>query len=235
MGLPLVVGGIAGVGLLVWKFWPASKGKLQGPPHKGPIPDTIPDTPNVPTVADNVFNNGKAKANALALYSYLKTHGTTNTPELNAMIKGFQQLHNADPEAYKLTGPIPVNGLYDVRTSAALTLYSHDPIPADPLSPLPPIPTNQAEINNIMKPGSAATSAYNVYMYIKAHGKDNSSTMKQLVRQFQYDWNTDPKVGGPANKMPLKTPPQFNFTIPVTGNYDAPTQKAMGLFTKGLV
>ena len=235
MGLPLVIGGVAILSGLAWKFWPKSKGVLPGPPHDGPLPHFLPNAdPTIPSVADNVFNGGKAKASASSLYQYLKIHGSTNTPDLNAMVKTFQITHNSDPDGYRLTGPIPTNGLYDVRTSAALTLYTHDPIPADPLSPLPPIPTDQAEINNIMKPGSAATSAFNLFMYFKAHKDDGSAAFKQLVRQFQYDWNTDPKIGGPANKMPLPTQPQYKFTLPVTGTYDAKTKKAIGMFSKGM-
>lgn len=197
--------------------------------YKGGIPSFLSLTQmgNAPvhlTLADQVATTGVARGAALALYGYLKVHGADNSPAFSNLVIAFQSTSNTDPNAVTLTGPLPTSGIYDAYTSAALSLYTHDPVPpATPPAPAPVLTVAQAQ--NMAIPGAAATSGFNLYTYLKAHGNDKSANLQKLVQQFQLDVDTDGKFGGPANKTGLPT----IITTPLaqTGVYDAPTVTAL--------
>ena len=50
-----------------------------------------------------------------------------------------------------------------------------------------------------------------------------------LVKQFQLDFNTDPKSIGPAAAYPMS--PLIKTPIPQSGIYDAPTSAALSKLT----
>lgn len=176
------------------------------------------------TQADQVAQSGAAKAAAMSLYGYLKTHGADNSPSLSALVLAFQSMSNTDPLAVQLTGPMPTTGVFDVKTAAGLTIYTHDPIPpaTPPAASPPPSP---AETLNVAVPGAAATSSFTLIAYLKLHGNDKSANLQKLVQQFQLDWDTDPKAyQGPAGQL-------HGAAVPQTGIYDAATQHALQTFS----
>lgn len=219
MGVPAIIAafGIAGsIGYFLF-----DRGKISTPPHPGPTKQV--------NLADVVYQTGTAKPQALALYNALKTQGYPKTPEFAGLVTAFQKAHNNDPNAFRVYGPLPTNGVYDTRTSAGLTLYTHDPIPADPSSPLPPIadPSNaQDKASWGVKSGNWAQSIYNVAAYIYKYGQDGSMTLQQFIQQYQYDFNNDTKSPGP--KGAYYTPP-VKITTPLVQNglLDEPTKQSM--------
>jgi len=183
-------------------------------------------TPTHQALAAQVAASGVARQAALNLYGYLKVHGTDGTPALAQLVGLFQTQSNTDPNAIDLTGPLPVSGVYDPTTSAALTIYTHDPIPAaGPPAPAPQL--TQAQAQNMAVPGQAATSGFNLATYLQAHGNDKSPALQALVKQFQLDVDTDGKYPGPANATGLPT----IITTPLqqTGVYDASTAAALAV------
>lgn len=172
--------------------------------------------PTHPTLAAQVAESGAAKAAAQALYAAL-TSGTGTA----ALVTAFQQISNTDPNARTLTGPLQVTGVYDVPTSAALTLYTHDPIP--PATPPAPQPMTAAQAADAFVPGAAATSGFNAYTYLKKRGNDRSAALQRLVHQFQIDVNNDPKFPGPAAPAARI----ITARLAETGVYDLPTSKAL--------
>ena len=181
------------------------------------------------TLAATVGTSGVAKAAATALYAYLKAHGADGSPTLAQLVQTFQSQSNTDPQAVQLTGALSVTSVYDTKTAAALTLYTHDPIPPA-TAPAPQPAPSATDVMNPMVPGAAATSGYTLYMYLKAHGNSaTDSNLHKLVQQFQIDVDTDPKYPGPA---PGAVPPiVFPTTLPQTGVYDANTAKALSVLT----
>jgi hypothetical protein len=196
---------------------------------KGGIPNFLSLTPagNAPPqldLADQVAQSGAAHTAALALYGYLRVHGYDGSPTLANLVAAFQSTHNTDSNAVELTGPLPVSGIVDAQTSAALTIYTHDPLP--PQTPPTPAPAlTQAQVVNMSVPGSAETSGFNLYTYLKAHGNDRSAALHAFVQQFQLDVDTDAKYPGPANKTGL--PSVITAPLAQTGVYDAPTAAAL--------
>lgn len=180
------------------------------------------------TLAQKVATSGPGKAAADALYAYLKANGANSSPQLAQLASAFQAASNSDPNSRTLVGILPQTGSYDNQTSAALSLYTKDPIPpATPPAPSPPPP--QAVIMNGAIPGAAATSGFNLYTYLKAHGNDKSAALQHLVLQFQLDVNTDPKFPGPATAIP---PAIITAPLPQSGVYDAPTAAALTLMSQ---
>ena len=222
MALPAMLG-VGGIGAgLLWYFgFGPGKAKAPVPEHPGPVANV--------NVADIVFNGGTAKPQAMIVYNLLKTEGYPKTPEFQTAVKNFQAAHNSDPNGVKITGKIPVTGVYDTKTSSVLTIYTRDPIPADPDSPLPPIanPSNASDASTWGSVvGNWATSLYNVVAYIYAHGQDGSSTLQQFIRQYQYDFNNDTKSPGP--KGAFYTPPvKITTPLAVNGVLDEPTKQTM--------
>lgn len=188
----------------------------------------IGSAPEHLTLADQVAQGGTARGAALALYGYLKVHGADQSPAFANLVIAFQSMNNSDPNAVTLTGPLQPNGIFDRNTSAALTIYTHDPIPpATPPAPSPPPPPSV--VMNASIPGAAAVSGFNLFTYLKAHGNDRSPALQKLVQQFQLDVNTDPKFAGPANGTGLPT--IIKTRLQETGMYDVPTANALAVET----
>lgn len=181
------------------------------------------------TVAAQVASSGVARPAAQALYAYLKVHGPDGSSAMSQLVGAFQSASNSDPNAITLSGPLPISAVYDPTTSAALTLYTGDPIPAaTPPAASPPPPP--AQVSDYSIPGSAATSGFNLMVYLQAHGNSPSDlNLQHLVKQFQLDFNTDPKSIGPAAAYPMS--PLIKTPIPQTGIYDAPTSAALSKLT----
>lgn len=179
--------------------------------------------PGTAPYVQQVQKSGVAVASAKALHDYLKAHKYDGSPTLRGLVTTFQKATNSDPMAKSLHGPVPTDGAYDSRTAAALTVYTKDPIPAEPSAPPMPPPT-KAQVLDASTPGAANISGFNLYSYLKAHGNNNSDDEKTLVRAFQRDVNNDPKFPGPVGAQLVKL-----ITTPLveSGIYDVPTAKAL--------
>ena len=181
------------------------------------------------TTAAQVASSGAGKAAAAALYAYLKANGPNGSNDLANLVSQFQQASNSDPQGIQLTGPLPITAAYDAKTSAALTIYTHDPIPPA-TAPAPQPPPTPAQVADIYLPGAAATSGYNLYMYLKAHSPHSPTdgSLNKLVHQFQIDVDTDPKFPGPAAVIGQGVLARvINTPLAQTGAYDAPTAAAL--------
>lgn len=226
MIVPVLAGGvIAGsLGYIIWDKFFAHK-----PVAGGQVAPT-PKPPNAPSAADNI-RGGKASPLAAILHDYLKKNGTVSNPVMQGMVSDFQKAANidltmfSDDLGHHLMPDLKTNGIYDTATSAALTLYTHDPIAPSAAAPKPPVPTGKAA-TDFSTPGNAATSGYNLYMYLKGHANDKTPNLVALVKQFQLDVNTDPKFPGPAGKTP---PILIRNALSVTGVYDNPTADALAV------
>lgn len=179
--------------------------------------------PGTPPFVTQVQTQSPAVPFAHTLHDWLKAN---KQPAPVAMVQAFQVTANSDPMAVALAGPLPTNGIFDVKTSAALTMYTGDPIVPDPAAPPPPAPT-LAQTMDMSVPGNAAISSFNLYQYLKVHGNDKSKDEQVLVKQFQLDVNTDPKFPGPAATPGL--PKIIMSKLQVNGNYDDATMKALAL------
>lgn len=229
MIVPILAGGVI-AGSLGYVIWDKYFAKKVAAPSGGQVTPT-PKPPNAPSAADNI-RTGSAAPKAAMLHDFLKKNGTNPNPVMQGMVQDFQKAANADINKYtddlghKLMGILPTTGVYDTPTSAALTLYTHDPIAPSPSAPKPAVPTGKAA-TDFTTPGNAATSGYNLYMYLKGHANDKlDANLKQLVNQFQTDVNTDPKYPGPAGKTP---PILIKSALVVTGYYDNPTADALAV------
>lgn len=242
--------GAAGVAALLTK--PKTKalgvtpaGNPIAPVNNAPASASLPGVPlppNVSSFAESVQKNGVAVPYAHNLHDYLKAHGYDSSAKLNQLTKDFQVNHNSDKVARTLSGELPVDGNFDQRTSAALTIYTGDPIPPDPKAPPIPVPS-LGEVITSTTPGSAAISGFNLYQFLKTNAKvvngqwdesgTNKATLQALVLQFQKDVNTDPKFPGPAY-APSPKPPIMIPKLDVTGdlgpaNPPSPTRRALNL------
>lgn len=179
--------------------------------------------PGTKPFVQQVQESGPAVKPAWALHDYLKAHKYDGSVTLTNLTIAFQKATNADPMAKALHGPVPTDGVYDSRTSAALTVYTKDPIPPAPSAPPMPRPT-PVEVKDASTPGAANISGFNLYSYLKAHGNDASPDMATLVRAFQHDVNNDPKFPGPVGDQVVKL---ITTPVPETGIYDVPTAKAL--------
>jgi hypothetical protein len=229
LGGPVIALIGAGVGSVVGLIF----GKTVGAEVQRLLPPSAIQSTDDPgphqTIAGQVADSGLAKPAATALYAYLKVHGADGSPDLGGLLTTFQSISNTDPQATTLTGALPITGIYDVKTSAALTLYTHDPIPpATPPAPQPQ-PTGVA-VGNFSIPGSAATSGFNLHTYLKAHGNSRTDgSLQKLVQQFQMDVNTDPKYPGPAAQLPMM--PLIKAKLKEDGIYGPGTAAALTIGT----
>jgi len=167
--------------------------------------------PQYQDYTQQVQAEGKAVAPAKALYTYLKTIGQTETPELKALVMAFQKAHNSDKLGKGLGGQLSEDGLYGPGTSAALTMYTNDPIPGNPkyqprAATTGEILTNKVIGENGSNAGVAFQSQFNLIQHLRKKGYDGSSTLAALTKQFQHDVNTDPLFPGPAFKPSPKPP-----------------------------
>lgn len=200
----------------------------QPSPFKPNVVNPVTGAPvpkDAPTFVSQVQAEGPARPQAYALMDYIKKNGYKGAPYRD-LVAAFQTATNADQMAVALHGPIPVNGIYDTKTSGALSMYTGEVIPADPNAPLPPKPEFK-EIVDITKPGAAAISAFNLQVYFRTHKHDkNNPTEKALVKQFQRDVNTDPKYPGPAFGIP-GLPKIIKDKLIVDGDLGGPGSKTM--------
>lgn len=236
-GSPLgaLLGGAVG-GAIGWFYGgkiatPLAPAALQSAAHVVQGGPAAPVAPQKST-AQQVAESGKARASAAALYAYLKVHGPDGTSDLAQLVANFQGMNNSDPQALELVGPLPISAVFDVKTSAALTLYTHDPIPPATPPAAQPLPT-LAQTADIYLPGSAALSGSNLYQYLQVHGNTpTDGNLQKLVHQFQIDVNTDPKFPGPAAKLGegiLRI--LVANKLPENGIYDAATAAAIKVMT----
>jgi hypothetical protein len=228
----LYVGGAAALGALAWWLWPSGEEEPSAPLEAKTAIDhlvapgqrhLIPRTPqHAPMALRRLQVEGRAIPQARALYGALRQGQAP--PQL---VAAFQQATNADPDSRALIGPVPVTGIYDPRTAAALTMYTEDPVPAHESVPDVPVPTSPASILMTGIPGNAAASGSNLYVYLRSHGRDGSRALSQLIRRFQHSVNTDPKFPGPANQSGL--PVLIVDPLRVTGLLDGRTLRALGI------
>lgn len=193
-----------------------------------------------PTAVATVATSGPAKDPAHALYDALTSGGLAGAGDL---ITAFQQAANSDAASKKLSGPLPVNGRYDLPTSAALTMYTGLPIPPDPTAPaMIVMNAKQAQAKpesvDFSTPGPGALTSSNLWAYLKMHGNVNKGgknfkkvdpVLFELVRQFQNAVNIDPKFVGPAFAYPklavIKKP------LIIDGQYGGKTSDALAAVT----
>lgn len=98
-----------------------------------------PTTPPATLQAVATAAPATAPPEATALYAYFQKYpydrmlgGTFwRSAHTNYLVTAFQSAFNSAPESATL-GPLKATGLYDGKTAAALTLYTHDPVAADP-------------------------------------------------------------------------------------------------------
>jgi hypothetical protein len=190
-----------------------------------PIPAPAPDV--VPRAVQTVPITGSAVPAAHALYDAIKAQGLASVAP--GIIAAFQSAAANDPNNVALTGPIPVTGLYDLPTSSALTIYTGDPIPAPPPKgggASLPLSMNA----DLSTPGAAAMSAANLQAYLRLNGKDTSLVLKNLVKQFQHDVNTDVKFPGPAGQKPAVAIQIIKKKLAEDGKYGPATETALAVY-----
>jgi len=116
---------------------------------------------------------------------------------------------------------------------AALGLYlvfRKQLTPAPKVIPVPPvIPLSPGTLPNFNVAGSAATAALNLANYFASKGCDDSGALTDLIKSFQSMHNADPKGNGPASVLRDQTGP-----LAMTGQFDAKTAFALGLYTNTL-
>lgn len=220
---------IAAVGVgLGYVLWPKGQGAIENANTSqtpvNPLTGQMVKPGTAPFV-QQLQTSGVAVGSAKALHDYLKAHKVDGSAEMTKLVKAFQQAANSDPMSKALHGPLPTDGTYGAQTSAALTVYTKDPIPPAPSAPPMP-PATKAQVLDASVPGAVSISAFNLYSYLKAHGVDGSPDMLAFVRQFQLDFNTDTKnYIGP--KGPFAPNTAFPKGIPQTGAYDEQTAQAL--------
>jgi len=220
------VGGTAAAGTLAWWMWPSEKPR-SSVQHLVPKADEhlLPTTPqHKPALLTRLKTEGAAVEAAKVLYRSLRAG---SAPPV--LVAAFQRATDTDPASRELIGPIPVTGIYDPRTSAALTMYTEDPVPAHPSVPDTPHPTTPAAILSMEIPGTATFAGSNLYVYLLARGRDGSKALGDLTRRFQQAVNSDPKFPGPANKNGL--PVLIPDPLKVDGDPGPKTMRALGIVT----
>jgi hypothetical protein len=142
MGGPLgvVVGAAAGGALdylrhthrLNWKSWhPLEEIHLRAVRLVAPrVPDAV--IQHKATVAGN-----DPPQEALELQGFIDSQGRKDeefwaSPELAKLVGAFQEVYNTDIPVSGDVGRIAVTGKLDPKTAAALTLYTHKAVSADP-------------------------------------------------------------------------------------------------------
>jgi hypothetical protein len=240
--LPVILGGagaVAGGVYLAKKYkpkWlpPWLSSLLLGsstPPGKMPPPGVLSGPATGPSLAQQVRDDGRAKAAAAALLAYLKASGNASTPALSGLVYNFQSIHNSDPMAVLVGGAknLPATGVYDAQTASVLTVYTGTPYPPTPGAPKAPIVTVAQEIAApTFVASSAATTGFTLYMWLTNNASDRSSAaLKQLVGDFQASANTDPMFPGP--KSAIGKNPKFPKALRTDGVYDQATANALSI------
>jgi hypothetical protein len=140
IGAPI---GAAAGGLVDW---------LRRPKHKAPPAAAMRVMVPAPGVTPSQLAQASAAASiqipkeASDLHNFLKGNPlgmiAFRTPTGLALIGAFQRHAMLDANLVSALGPQLPTGTYDKRTSAALTFYTHDPIPPDPVTLIgPPKPS----------------------------------------------------------------------------------------------
>lgn len=194
-----------------------------------------------PTFADFLQKGSPQLPAAHALYDYLKHHGNDGSAKCSELTLAFQKAHNANKIGQGMGGELPTHGKYDALTSAALTMYTGDPIPGDPAATELRAPTLGEVLTakkigeNGTTNGTAWSSGFNVKQWLIKNGTSNLNdpTLMSLVQQFQSDVNIDPGFPGPAY-MPSPKPPIMIARLPVDGQLGpkgSETRKGIKLMT----
>jgi hypothetical protein len=214
-----IVRGLSDTARDIGNVKPPKRFAASGPPPLVPSPQSPGHLVNA--VAQNPY----AKTAADALYHYLKLSGADGSQDFQGLVHSFQTAAASDPKLKAIVGMLPLSGIYDQKTSAALTVYTRDPVPAQPGAPKPIHPSDPATIHDASIPSHASLAGFNLYSYLLAHGDDGSEPESKLVSAFQEMVNTDPKFGGPANKTVGHT--FIGKKQKVSGIYDNATADAL--------
>ncbi len=134
-------------GAKLWYMPSAAPVPAPSPPSSRPLPDTharaiaaaVPGVSPAAVQAAASTAPAATPPEATALYAYFQKYpydrmlGDTFWKSVHTgyLVGAFQAVFNKAPESATL-GAVPTNGLYDSKTAAALTLYTHDPVAADP-------------------------------------------------------------------------------------------------------
>jgi hypothetical protein len=196
-------------------------------PGGQPIVSTTPVIDGKQTLSDQVASSGSPTAKAAAaLLDSVASGGASPV-----LVTAFQTAVNADTSAKKLAGKLPVTGIFDLPTSAALNVYTggvyYPDTQGKQFAVLPAV-----ILNDIGAPGAVAFTGTLLYSYLKQHGNDGSDTLKNFVSQFQHDVNTDPKFSGPAGKpptVPSAIPKMVKSPLTVDGSYGPRTADALAV------
>lgn len=154
------------------------------------------------------------------LHDYLAAHSLDGSATLTGLIKAFQSAAIAAPKntvSYQDT--MLANGIFDLQTSAALTMFMGDPFAPDAQgAAFATMPF--AFVSDPKTPPLSVMSGANMFFYIRLHGNDKSPLLGVLVKQFQHDVNTD-----------LKYPPgHLTGKLTEDGKYGPATQKAASVY-----
>ena len=126
------------------------------------------------------------------LHDYLKANGVDNSTQMKGLVTAFQNAGMNDVKNVAYGDSMTPNGVYDLATSAALSVFLGDPITPDtqgqPFAVMP-----FAFISDPNKPGLSVMSGNNLYFYLRLHGNDKTPACITFVKQFQHDVNTDLK------------------------------------------
>ena len=154
------------------------------------------------------------------LHDYIQAHGLDGSATLQGLISAFQSAAIAAKKGDVSYGDTMLNnGIFDLQTSAALTMFMGDPFAPDtqgqPFANMP-----FSFVSDPKTPPQSVMSGSNMFFYIRLHGNDKSSLLSTLVKQFQHDVNTD-----------LKYPPgHLTGKLAEDGKYGPQTQKAASVY-----
>lgn len=196
--------------------------------------DVVAIAPNVPGTTDLSAAMKAATSSACFaahnLFDFLSSNPThtTNDQTFHAYVSDFQKAVNAEPECMAiLAHPLRDDGMFDLATSAMLTVMTGDPIP--PIAGMSPE-------DKIKSSGPAALSGSNLYAFLRRWGNVNQQgpafrlrapKLMILVRQFQQAVNTDPHYPGPVTAKGKA----LSDALPVNGQYDKATAAALSHIT----
>ena len=196
---------------------PLDEAKKAAAANLGPLPD------GYKTYAEWVQKSAPSLPQAHALHDFLKANGVTGSAQEQELTRAFQKAHNSNRITSGIGGQLDEDGEYDALTSAALTLYTGDPIPGNPNAKPPKTATLGEVLTNKVigqggtNVGSAMSSGFNVKQYLTKQAPNFRSpgddAQKALVLQFQHDINTDPLFPGPSYAPSPKPPIMFQKVI----------------------
>ena len=176
----------------------------------------------------NLNDLGPTFANsAISLSDYLHANGLDGSPGLKMLVSQFQKNARANKVGY--ADAMLQDGVYDLPTSAALTIAIGQPIAPDtqgkPFASYPFSVTTNPDGSN-----AASASATNLWSYLRAHGNDHSPMLAAFTKQFQHDVNTDPRFPGPAALGAAKQVQKFKAKIKEDGVFGKDTTVALKVY-----